>query len=438
MKTLPLLLGVLVVVAGLGGFVYYNSMKSQAEDDALNADIFDPNAIPTGEPLSRSDLANLVVYTASRYVGEPNNETVPMNYNVIVVNGSQKIINSVRVRISIDSGYAQPFVTEALLKSFPPLNPYHNSYMVLPGIAAWSEAQIQVPLDYWTYGSVTTYEVIEATALDPKADLHDGDHLLAYMLMAETADVIKAFEADPSLYNVVSSYRLPPVLMACGQADPAMIQHFIDKGQDVKLRGSTDINGLHLAASLGSPEVVKFLVEKGVDINAQDNAGKTPLYWACEMNNDFRVKALLDNGADPEVRDKGGRTPLLMAAQNGNLDALITLIDSGANRGARDKDGFHAMHLAAAGGRYNIITHLVNKGVSLDVKNPINGWTPLHYAVRNAGTATVQHLIELGADTTARTADGTDLYGIVKLKSNATDQRFMEQALEEAGVKRPN
>ncbi len=437
MKTIHWLLIILVMLAA-GGTVLslQRSQAMQAEMEELEEDMFRPNAPPVGDPVDPADLSQLTVHEYKTIItGDPESRTVPMNTTVIVGNLSDKVLTSVTVRMTEETPGQEPYVHEHIAKVFSQYHLTIAGKMLLPGTYAYSGVSYDLPLSQWNYGATTKFEIIDATYIDPREDLHDGDKLMAFLRVAELDEITAAFEKDPSLFDVQSHYFYPPVLMACGQWNPAVIDFFIQKGQSLKTKNVNSVTGLHLAAANGSPQVIAYLAAVGLDVDAQDVAGKTPLYWAAEENRTALVKALLEAGADTEVRDNRGRTPLFEAAASGNTDVLMQLAEAGADLNVRDKEGIHPLHIAADEYMIESITYMVNKGVDVDIRNPKNGMTPLHYAVAYGSPYTVKLLLHLGADPTLKTADGSDLYAMIEFKGNATDRRFMEQALVEAGIK---
>ncbi len=142
--------------------------------------------------------------------------------------------------------------------------------------------------------------------------------------------------------------------------------------------GKEDAGRLHFLAMRPSATAAEIqgLLAKGFSLSARTREGATPLHYAARYNDNPAVlRTLIRLGADPNARDREGRTPLHYAARwNVNPAVLRTLVALGAKVDARDA----------------------------------YGETPLLHAAENL-TAVFLTLLELGADPSARTRDGSGL-----------------------------
>ncbi|KAI8068499.1 ankyrin repeat-containing domain protein [Gongronella butleri] len=97
---------------------------------------------------------------------------------------------------------------------------------------------------------------------------------------------------------------------------------------------------------------------------------------------------------------------LLAACRNDQEDVVEELLESGSvDIGYTDGAGNTAAHLAAKAGAIGCLEHLVNLDeIDLNVKNRMEGYTPLHYAVEfqqehvEMAIAMVDILLQGGAD----------------------------------------
>jgi ankyrin repeat protein len=62
------------------------------------------------------------------------------------------------------------------------------------------------------------------------------------------------------------------------------------------------------------------------------------------------------------------------------------------------------MYVACQGGHLGAVQLLLDRGADLD-EPYVNGWTPLHWAVRNGHGQVAQFLLEHGADPAVRAKD---------------------------------
>ena len=72
---------------------------------------------------------------------------------------------------------------------------------------------------------------------------------------------------------------------------------------------------------------------------------------------------------------------LFFAARDAQIKQVATLIQQGANPRFRNHARETAMHAAASKGKVDILHYLYSKGARLNSQT-INGWLPLHHAVR--------------------------------------------------------
>ena len=100
-------------------------------------------------------------------------------------------------------------------------------------------------------------------------------------------------------------------------------------------------------------------------------------------------------GIDLEAHAPNGNTALMLAAYKGSRPVVEALLEQGAKV---NQPGWNALHNAAAGGDAGITGLLLSKGAAIDARGPA-GFTALMLAAREGQEATVNTLLEAGADT---------------------------------------
>ena len=265
--------------------------------------------------------------------------------------------------------------------------------------------------------------------------------------------------ADPSARTLEGD--TPLHLLASGRrSDTALVSALVRAGADLDARNHKGETPMHMARARDLYAAVRKLLELGADPDARDNAGRIAdpdCYWGpggiidsdawrfltrlpaesvqgclesgipvdgrdeegatflarmvsergCCVDFENVLSVFVAAGADVDARDSAGRTPLHRAVAG----AIAALRDAGADPNARDSRGSTPLHVVAGSWRWpgesvRLVRLLVEAGADVDARNNA-GETPLQIAWSRHDTATVQALIELGADPVA--ADGGDI-----------------------------
>jgi ankyrin repeat protein len=158
-----------------------------------------------------------------------------------------------------------------------------------------------------------------------------------------------------------------PLLDAVQRGDLATARSLLQARRDPNRAQADGRSALHLAAQLGFVEIAKHLVDSGADINAMTPAeGYTPLHLAAGAAKLEMVEFLLFVRADPGLVATSGVTPLHLAAQ--------------ALNGER------------------VVRALIRRGATVDALEATAGQTPLMFAAAAGRAASVQVLLDAGAD----------------------------------------
>ena len=140
---------------------------------------------------------------------------------------------------------------------------------------------------------------------------------------------------------------------------------------------------------------VNALLQRGFDPNTRSSTGQVGLILAFLEDSPKTAKILM---AQPTIKidalNAAGESALMLAALKGNLSGTAALLE----RGARiNQPGWSALHYAATGPQVQAVRMLLSRGAEVNVTAP-NGSTPLMMAARYGPLASVELLLQRGAD----------------------------------------
>ncbi|MFT4242813.1 MAG: ankyrin repeat domain-containing protein [Acidovorax sp.] len=149
-------------------------------------------------------------------------------------------------------------------------------------------------------------------------------------------------------------------------------------------------------------DAVAALLRRGFDPDTRNPKGQVGLTIALQNGCPKAFNALLAaRRVNVNALNAQGESPLMMAALKGNLDAVKALLARDADV---NKTGWAPLHYAASAGtpqHTQIIALLLENHAYIDAASP-NGTTPLMMAAHYGSDASVQLLLDEGADPTLK------------------------------------
>ena len=222
-----------------------------------------------------------------------------------------------------------------------------------------------------------------------------------------------------------------PLHVACLSGSLAVVKVLVGEGAGVCVSDDERPTCLTLAAWNGHTEIVRYLVDlpEG-DVNHAYGFAATALHCAARQKHPDVVKVLIDAGADIEAQDNDGYSPLFLPSISGGVDTVKVLLRAGADVRATDTTGNTCLMFAAHHGHIETVrTLLCMPEVGLD--NPgEHGSTALHDAACQGHPDVLQALLDAGADTEAKDAEGRS----VLLVASSTHEVKSVKVLVEAGA----
>ncbi|GMU24925.1 MAG: hypothetical protein AMXMBFR13_49960 [Phycisphaerae bacterium] len=193
--------------------------------------------------------------------------------------------------------------------------------------------------------------------------------------------------------------------------------------------------------------MVRMLLDAGAEVDAGRSDGYTALIAATDREPTFPrhlgleyhpaiVELLIRKGADPGVTTSKGRTALMGAARAGDLEGVRLLLQKGASAMPRDYQGRTALIEAAASALADgrLVVELIKAGADVDRADDMQMTSLMHAAARGHIPSTVKALLDAGAGTELRNADGKTARELIQGTQTARARRILRM-LEQAARK---
>ena len=213
----------------------------------------------------------------------------------------------------------------------------------------------------------------------------------------------------------------------------SLITYFVDIGTDIHLKTNDGKNCLHIAALNGHLNLCKILVHRhNFSVDVADDDGWTAFHFVARNGSYELIRYFVDMGNNLLLKTNDGKNCLHIAALYGHLNLCKRLKDEhDFDVCAADNDGWTALHYSTRGGTYSLITYFVDMGTDIylktnDGKNCLHiaalyghlnlckalenrynfdihaadndGWTAVHFSVRNGSYQLVKYFTNMETD----------------------------------------
>lgn len=234
-------------------------------------------------------------------------------------------------------------------------------------------------------------------------------YVLPNLVGANGAAVVPGNSAKSRLYLKLTGSQTGPQMPPARPLRPeqiAIIKAWIDEGAEWpdELSGETllshaDPEATRLMEAIRGGDRQTF--QKMLRLhpkagNQRGRGGSTPLMYAALYGDADSVQLLLKSGADPNARNDAGATALMWAVEDADTTRL--LLRHGADVNARSADGLTPLIIAAGHFGSGAVTKLLLEAGANPSESASDGLTPLDAAAFAADDASIEMLIEHGAD----------------------------------------
>lgn len=244
--------------------------------------------------------------------------------------------------------------------------------------AAGVGAESQDMLEAARSGSTQEVPGFLAAGADANAADADGTAVLHWAVHYGDTDAVAALLRAGASPDRANRYGVRPAWLAAENGDAPMLGLLIDAGASPNAAAGEGETLLMTAARTGDVAAIETLIAAGADVDATEGRGaQTALMWAAVENNAPAVSALLAAGAAHDTREATGEFSALgFAVRAGAVDSARALLDAGADASAQLLDGTSLLVLAAHNANYEVAALLLDYGA--DPNAAVKGWTALH------------------------------------------------------------
>ena len=397
------LLAVMVVLAGVAGYVWYNKLKDEG--------VIDEPADAEAKTVKYDELRGL---TVTDYHGgtDPtrSGENASFHLSLNFENDTPHEVAGVKVRLDVYgvSGEEPVFSQSQWFGGFTDQRTNMRG-VLLPHSRTVGSGIYAVPQAAYSSlqsGGRWQFELEEVQYFDDPSDLTKPNHLFALLARGDFTAFKLALEKDPSLLNLDT--RLvgsTAAHVAAAYDDVGALSFLADKGTALDIEGRPGVSPLMVAAVNGSSRSMGFLISKGVQLEAHDALGSTALAYATKGSHIQAAEALLAAGAKVDAADGQGQTPLHVAALAGDVGFVKFLLKAGAGIDIKDSAGRTPLHVATFSRSLEVVKELVKQRAKLDAVDQ-QGYSVLHYAAAAGDEGIVKYVATLRIDKRLKDATG--------------------------------
>uniref|UniRef100_A0A8C8YRN5 Ankyrin repeat and SOCS box containing 9 n=1 Tax=Prolemur simus TaxID=1328070 RepID=A0A8C8YRN5_PROSS len=207
--------------------------------------------------------------------------------------------------------------------------------------------------------------------------------------------------SNPLMGDVVSDWS--PMHEAAVHGRLLSLRNLISQGWPVNLVTADHVSPLHEACLGGHLSCANILLKHGAKVNGMTTDWHTPLFNACVSGSQDCVNVLLQHGATPHS-ESDLASPIHEAAKRGHVECVESLIAHGSNIDHNISHLGTPLYLACENQQIACAKMLLESGASVNQGRGLD--SPLHAVARTCSGELASLLMDFGADTQAKNAEG--------------------------------
>ncbi|XP_008062797.1 ankyrin repeat and SOCS box protein 9 isoform X1 [Carlito syrichta] len=207
--------------------------------------------------------------------------------------------------------------------------------------------------------------------------------------------------SNPLMGDVVSDWS--PLHEAAVHGRLLALRNLISQGWLVNLITADRVSPLHEACLGGHPSCANILLKHGAQVNGMTTDWHTPLFNACVSGSQDCVNLLLQHGASPNP-ESDLASPIHEAAKRGHVECVESLVAHGSNIDHNISHLGTPLYLACENQQIACAKKLLESGANVNQGRGLD--SPLHSVARTSSGELASLLMDFGADTQAKNAEG--------------------------------
>uniref|UniRef100_A0A8C5L256 Ankyrin repeat and SOCS box-containing 9 n=1 Tax=Jaculus jaculus TaxID=51337 RepID=A0A8C5L256_JACJA len=206
---------------------------------------------------------------------------------------------------------------------------------------------------------------------------------------------------NPLMGDVVSDWS--PLHDAAINGRLLSLRNLIKQGWSVNLVTADRVSPLHEACLRGHMSCANVLLNHGARVDGMTIDWRTPLFNACVSGSQDCVKLLLQHGASPHP-ESDLASPIHEAAKRGHVQCIESLVAHGGNIDHNIQHLGTPLYVACKNQQMFCAKKLLESGACVNQGKGLD--SPLHIVARMSSEELAHLLIDFGADTQAKNAEG--------------------------------